>query len=60
MLSTRLLLTMQRIPTPATYEEMHNREFSDLEVVYSSIAYMHDICKTIAYGTINHVFSTYI
>lgn len=47
-------LTMQRIPTPVTYEEMKNREFSDLEVVYSSIAYLHDICNTVAYGTNHH------
>ncbi|KAF1928815.1 nicotinate-nucleotide diphosphorylase [Didymella exigua CBS 183.55] len=29
--------------------EMGNREFADLEVVYSSIAYLHDICRTVAY-----------
>lgn len=51
-------LTMQRIPTPATYEEMENREFSDIEVVYSSIAYMHDICKTVAYGRNDHGSAT--
>ncbi|KAF3047399.1 hypothetical protein E8E12_003221 [Didymella heteroderae] len=38
-----------RIPTPATYQEMENREFADLEVVYSSIAYLHDLCRTVAY-----------
>ncbi|KAJ4983331.1 C6 transcription factor [Stagonosporopsis vannaccii] len=38
-----------QIPTPATYQEMQHREFADVEVVYSSIAYLHDICRTVAY-----------
>lgn len=41
----------QQIPTPATYQEMNNREFADVEVVYSSIAYLYDIGRTVAYGT---------
>ncbi|KAH6637790.1 Quinolinate phosphoribosyl transferase [Boeremia exigua] len=34
------------IPTPATYQEMQDREFADIEVVYSSLAYLHDMGRT--------------
>jgi len=46
----------QQIPTPATYQEMQNREFADVEVVYSSIAYLHDIGRTVAYGKFTLLF----
>ncbi|KAF2629875.1 nicotinate-nucleotide diphosphorylase [Macroventuria anomochaeta] len=45
-----------QIPTPATYQEMENRELADIEVVYSSIAYLHDMCRTVAY--VMNMFAT--
>ncbi|UPX19157.1 uncharacterized protein EKO05_0009428 [Ascochyta rabiei] len=39
-----------RIPAPATtWEEFEHREFADLEVVYSSIAYLFDMGRTITH-----------
>ncbi|KAI8939608.1 hypothetical protein NX059_003370 [Plenodomus lindquistii] len=44
-----------QIPPVATWAEYENREFADVEVVYSSIVYLCDVANVVA-----HVMSTFI
>jgi hypothetical protein len=42
--------TNKNIPPIATWQEYENREFAEVEIVYSSIVYLYDMARVVAHG----------
>ncbi|KAF2707329.1 hypothetical protein K504DRAFT_458763 [Pleomassaria siparia CBS 279.74] len=38
-----------QIPPTATWQDYEEKEFAEAEVIYSSIAYLHDICRVVSH-----------